>query len=626
MNFFGWKLNFSRGHPKLPREIVEAAALKLARMNMVPDGRGGIRSAGQQMVDGLNQNMTRAYDGAINTNYNQGWRNTYGSSDSEIQSSLYPVRARTRTICKDTPHGKAIIRAYQNNVVGHRGFRLKSRVGKRSKTGKFTPDEDLNHQLEDIYFDAGLPENFTVTGDVSRMAALRIFVASAVRDGFIMGRHWRGFPNNDFGYAIQLLEADRLQDSYMGRAPNTNNEIRFSCELDMWKRKVAYWILERHPGDPFCGAPLMNSNTWRERVPADEIILYGNMADRAEQTVGFPELDSVIQHMFRDAQYETAMTLAAIASCCKPYWLKKLFPTGMTFTSDDKDAFLDYINQVSEAMVDGPQGTNGVGRNSGTIPRREGVIPRSSTEMPAATRELNYGEELMQLDPKFPVEAASSFKRDNMHAVGAGAGTGFQLTSGDYQNLGFSATRAMAIPTQDNFKMWQQNMIDMVIRVEYKERVRAAIMCGMLHAPMERLKEICRSATFIGVRWPFVNPLQDIQASILQLEAGLVSRQQLLDEMEDGGSIEDLYAMLEEDQDCQELHGLDLDSEDVDKPSVEQGEPLSGQPKPTEAPKASVTKTTNPNNRSRFRRKRGIAPQVMEMIAGQGDGRNGFHG
>ena len=602
--------------------IVRSAAMDLLQKEGFElDASGGIRSATMREIKSANASMFRAYEGAITDSYNVGFRSTYGSSDAEIMSSLYQVRGRARTIAKDTPHGKNIVRNVENNVVGHRGFRLKMRLGKKAKSGnkdKFTPETDLNEEIERLYKLAGKPENFTVRRNMSRMAAFRIMEASAFRDGFIMLRHHRGFIYNDFSYAVELLEGDRLQDSYMGRADITGNPIRFSIELHpIYKFPVAFWILSRHPGDPFGSYPSESSNVWRERIDADEIILYNNLADRAEQTIGFPELDSGIQHMFRDAQYEKAMTLAAIASCCKPFWIEKLFPTGMNF---DAELFNDFVTNAS-ARVAAQMGETDAGLGSGAAARQQGIGARTSTEVPAGTKVMEWGEKLQQIDPKFPIEAASGFKRDNLHAVAASVGQSYQQVSGDFQNLGFSASRASQLPQQDNYKVRQEHFKDMVVIPEFRERIRAAIMAGMLKAPMSRLDEIVECAHFQGVRWPFVNPLQDVQATILQLEAGLVSRQQVQNELEDGVSIEDLYRMIEEDKECQEEHGLDLDSEDVTKPTVKQGLPGEVLPAPSDAAQpASATKLANPV------RRRGMSTLTANLLAMQGDGGASLNG
>ena len=45
---------------------------------------------------------------------------TYGKANTEIFTDFYKVWARARTLAKDTPQGKAILRTHRNNIVGHK--------------------------------------------------------------------------------------------------------------------------------------------------------------------------------------------------------------------------------------------------------------------------------------------------------------------------------------------------------------------------------------------------------------------------------------------------------------------------------------------------------------------------
>lgn len=611
----------------LPPEIIERARVFV---DEVKSGKREMTPFSQlpPIFREMNERMIRSYDAAITNQFNRDQRGTYGSANAEVLAYDYTARARARHACSNEPHAKGILRTMQNNVVGHRPFRLKMRLGtivdrdKPTAGGikkKFKPESDTNTQIELEYEKAGRPENFTVRQDMSRMEAFRVMEASAFRDGRILMRDYWGYEFNDYKYAVDILECDHLDQNYMGKAPVSGNPIRFSIEYHpKYNFKLAFWLLTRHPGDPF-GAPSWLANTWRERVDADEIILYNNLRDRAEQDIGMTEMDSIMQYLHRIKQYEISLTLAAIGSCCKQWWIKKNFPTGMTYTTEDVQGWVgQYVSQIT-----GPIGTNGTGQNSGTVAKQQQIGTRSTTDAPATTLELPYGEELMQTDPKFPIEASVGFRKNNLESVGVGVGIAYQDIAGDYQNLGFSASRACSLPMRDNFKVRQQNFIDVVVRPHFRKWMKAAITSGVFDFPISRLDEIVNAAKFQGVRWPFVNPLQDIQATILQLEAGLISPQQVQDELEDGVSIEDLYTMLEEANELQEAHGLQYGESDVTRPTISKGEPGQTIPKPGDD--AQPPPKTRPANPVRARRRRGeIDDTTGRLLAMQEDGRNGF--
>ena len=597
----------------------------------------------------MNEKQTRSYDAGIATKFNADFKGTYSSANGEIMSSDYTVRARSRTICKDTPQGKAILRSYMNNTVGHDPFKLDMRFGKfvtkpDAITGvsqeMFEEDSEFNRAIEAEWEIFGQPENFTVTGQMSRMEAWRIAEASAVRDGFIIMRHTSCFPFNPYGYAIELLECDRLQSQYMGKADN-GNPIRFSIEYDKrWNRPVAVWLLSRHPGDIFGMSNLIGASSqaddkmFRQRFPMEQIILFNNLRDRAEQDIGFTELDACVQSLWRLFQYEKALTYAAISSCMKPYWIKKNFPTGMQFTADDMGAFMQRMN-------DGTTGGSGmaedgtVSSDTSLVQRQQGIMQRVSTDVPGSTLDLDYGLELMQTDPKFPIEAAHEFRQDNQRDLAVGSGASYQDVSGDFQNLGFAAALMSQTPKQDQCKVRQQNFIDHPVRKTFREWMRYSILGGAfekkygISPSILKLEDYVQAARFKGKRWAFVNPLVQAQTLIILMEANVISPQQVQDQLPDGISVEDLYSQIAEAKAEAQKRGVAADTYDVTRPTISKGEPGEVAPLPpgeednSPAQAAPKTKPANPV-RARSVKPR-ISPEVLEMISAQGDGRNGYH-
>jgi len=560
----------------------------------------------------LNRKMFRSYDAALTNNFNSDFAGTFGSADAEILTSLYTARSRARTLVKDSPHSKGIQRTFQNEVVGADPFRLQMRVGKWVDD-KFVEDRETNRKIQAEWEIFGRPENFTVRRNMSRMEALRILEASAIRDGAILLRHYRGFPKNKYGYAVDLVESDRLQDSYMGKAPTTGNAIRFSIELDQWNGPVAYWLLTRHPGEVFQYNGRQQANTFRERVEADDIIHYNNLRDRAGQTVGFTELDCIVQQLHRDRQYDIALTYAAIASCCKPFWIKKEYPTGMQYTTEQ-------LEQLAGAgFSSGPLGvTPGTGAGNDGVATQQRLGLRTNVLTPANTEVMDYGQSLMQLDPKFPIEAASEFKKDNLRAAGIGAGLAYQSVSGDHQNLGFAAALMCKTPEQENFKVRQNNFIEVVMRPLFREWLRYAILSGALDLSLSRVEEYVNAASFKPKRWAFVNPLVQAQTLILMLTNGLMSPQQVQDQLPDGVTIETLYAMIAEAKAEQEKHGLQFAADQITRPTPAAAEVEAEEPG-ADAPKK--TKTTNPVRRPENGHHRNGKIGLETLLLLNGDGR-----
>ena len=101
-----------------------------------------------RFVEDFNHRLQRSYDATSTDRYNADFKGTYGSANTEIFPGKYSSRARSRTLAKDTPHGKAIVRTFQNNVVGPEPFKLEMKLGSYDAAGSFTEEKELNRIIE----------------------------------------------------------------------------------------------------------------------------------------------------------------------------------------------------------------------------------------------------------------------------------------------------------------------------------------------------------------------------------------------------------------------------------------------------------------------------------------------
>lgn len=588
-----------------PVEIKTGAVIKSPQV--LPWHGAALREAND-----FNARQKRMYDAAMTDNLNADFQPTVGSANAEILTSLYLARARSRTLVKDFSTARGIIRTFKNNVVGEDPFRLEMKVGKWSADGKtFKLETETNRMIETAWKDAALPENCTVRRDMSRMEMYQLLEASALRDGSIIMRHRRGFQKNKFKYAVELVESDRLQESYMGRSKR-NNPIRFSIERDEFGGPLYYYILTRHPGDVFSSYNPAVANTMREEVPAEDIIHFNNLRDRAEQDIGFPELDSIIQALHRDRQFDKAHVTAAIWAACKPFFIIQEYPTGIPYAGDPEQMAAMYASAGGSATAG-----NGANVGSGTGDMSGGGANRVKAVQPASGEILNFGQKPMLVDPKFPIEAATGFKRDNMLSVSQGSGLSYGSVSGDFEKYSFSSARAAMIPERDYFKVRQNHMIPNAVRLHFNEWLKYALLTQVVKLDVSRLDEFIAAANFHGKRWGYINPLQDIQAKVIELETLLTSPQEILAEGDGVMSYEQLCADNAEAKQIQEDHDLDDPmKEEATTPTLAKGAP--GQTDPvTQTQQAAGTGTQNAPRKNKKRRRFNFSVQDLE---GNGNG------
>lgn len=485
-----------------------------------------------KVIQNINRSALRMYDAAISNNLNADFPVSWTSANAEIQTSLVNTRSRSRTLERDDSYAVAILEAYRNNVGGDEPFRYEPGIGVW-KDGQFVENRDENRILKEWWREVGKKENFCVNRTTSRLEAYLQAIVATIRDGGIIGRKYRGYDNK-FGYALDLIEIDRLDSSYNTELKN-GTQVQFSIKLDEYNAPIGYWILTRHPGDVFA---FSNSTRYRELVDAKDVIALFDLRTRAGQLVGMSRLASIIQHLHRVKQFDVAHLTAAIWSACKPIFLEKDWPSAM-------EAIPDSIRTQMQDMANG----GGDGSNEGE---------KFNAVSPGEVEELPFGTKVKQIDPKFPIEAASGFKKDNLKAAAAGSGVPYFLVAQDLADVNFSSGRLGFGEFQTTAKILQKHIIESFVVPDFETRIEYAILSGNLPFSISRLEELKKSARFLGRRWPYMQPLQDAQADSLKLQMGLTSRDDLIAESERGGDTEEVNGKIAADNASDESHGLDF--------------------------------------------------------------------
>jgi lambda family phage portal protein len=531
------------GGELLKQRVVQPAHAAILREEAARTGR---LPGGQPVRNG------RMYDAATTTPQSQDFPVSITSANAEIFVSISGTRARARRLVRDNPYAAAIEFNSVTNICGEEPFRLEMKVGKYDDSGKFIEETETNRAIEEWWKDAGKPENCTVTRNLSRSEWYWMCIASVIRDGTIINRHRRGFPLNKYGYAIEPIEADQLDHFFNRPIGADGHQIVMSVELDQWGGAVAYWLLTRHPGDVYAWS---NNPRYRVRVPAEDVIAFFNLRLRAGQAVGMSAFAPIIQRLHRLDQYDIAEMTTAIVCAIK---------TGFFTKTNTTDAY---------------QGT----RETEEGVKIDELTPGMNLE------ELPEGYDFKEFNPLHPVEAYPSFVNQNLRAVAQGSHLAHSTVSGDYAGMSFSTGRLEKQPERDAAKVLQEHMKTNLVHPHFNVALKYAILSDApqfrgLPINIGRLEELQNSAHFHAKRWPYINPMQDAQADILRIEAGLDSRSNVIAESERGGDVEQVDSEIAADQAVDEAHELDFSGADPTKPTVPTGEPGQENPVPDDVP------------------------------------------
>jgi lambda family phage portal protein len=402
------------------------------------------------------------------------------------------------------------------------------------KNGEFKKDKETNRTIEQAWEEAGLPKNCTVRRDISRMELYIQAVVSIIREGGWLAKHVRGYKKNKFYYGVQPQEIDRLDHFWMGKNPKNGNTIKFSIELDEYEAPVAYWLRGKHPGEIYYFTEQGANAPVRIRYDANDIIAFFDLRTRAEQLCGISRLASIISRLHRIDQFDIAHMTAAIWSACKPMFMMRSLPTVEA-----------YLPEPMKQAIDGE------------IERYMEGRAKTSEVAPGEVEELPYGFEPKQMDPKFPIEAASDFKKEQLRAAAAGSATSYHEIGQDLESVNFSSARVGLAAIRDGYKILQKHAINMLVRPHFEEWLRSSLMFGAIKGiPFSRYEEIVLGAKFYGRRWEYLQPLHDAQADMIRLQMRTTSRDRIIADSERGGDYEGVAAELDSDNETDKAHKL----------------------------------------------------------------------
>jgi lambda family phage portal protein len=153
------------------------------------------------------------------------------------------------------------------------------------------------------------------------------------------------------------------------------------------------------------------------------------------------------------------------------------------------------------------------------------------TMEPGALVNLQPGESItFAQPPQIGVETVG-FMKDQLRACASGTGTPYEVISGDLENANYSSLRSSISEFRRKVEQIQNAIIIPQLRKIWRRWLLQEIMAGRIAAPgFEDDPEAWLAVSFLPPKWQAVDPLKDHQADLLDLQAGLRSRRELVAE------------------------------------------------------------------------------------------------
>jgi lambda family phage portal protein len=428
----------------------------------------------------------RTYMGARLSRLTADWFAGQTSADAEIKTSLRKLRDRSRQMVRDNPYARQAKRAVQMNVIGH-GIQLQSQVMKLRGNKR---DDLVNNTIEANWRRWCHYSACDVAGRNS-FHQMELLAAGALPEsGEVLFRIVRRpFGKSKVPLALQLIEADLLDDEYAGMTTSRTSEWRMGVEVNEWGRPLNYAFFTRHPGDSNL-VGRMDDNRKHTIVPASDVI-HLFLPERPGQTRGVPWFAPVMDDAHQLQGYEQAAVIRARGAASLMGFISS--PEG-ELESDD----------VEEQQ-------------------------RLTDFEPGQFRYLNPGEKIEIPNLSAPDAQYEMFVRQKTRRFAAGLGVSYETISRDFSQTNYSSSRLSLLEDREHWKMIQIYLIETFHQRVYQEWLSASVLAGELNLPDYELRpDRYEGAAHWQPRgWSWVDPLKEANAYALMEDRGYMTKAQI---------------------------------------------------------------------------------------------------
>ncbi len=458
-----------------------------------------------------------------NTGYSEGgashksnilksWNPVKSSSKSDIDWNADTLRNRAADLAINTPIGAAALNTSVTHAVGT-GLTLFPRP-KFSELGISVEEArrwikktraEFELWADSKHCDIYCRNNFY---DLQHIAYL-----SYMTDGDAFAVFRRKLPDvtNPYSLRIQLLEANRVSNPLSGgfttvsqiemNAPTKGNRIISGVEVDKTGTIVAYWVSNKVPFDR---VDLTGVTEW-QRVKA-----YGDHTGvpnilqichdtRADQYRGVPYLAPVLETLKQTSRYTTAELASAI--------VKTFF--ALFFTSSTAGSDLNSMLGASSYQGD---------------PNEPVVNVNEYALGPGTLNALPQGVDVKALDASNAQSTFGIFVQELVKQTGAALGQPYEVLMKHFTSS-YSASRAALLQAWDEYKQRRVWFARDFCQPVYEVWLAEAVALGRIDCPGffddPAIRKAWCNAEWFGPTMSILDPVKDVNGSILRVQCGL---------------------------------------------------------------------------------------------------------
>jgi lambda family phage portal protein len=421
------------------------------------------------------------------TNALDRWTTAPVTPDLMISVRLPTLVARSREQWSNNDYVRGFIRLVRQNVVGPLGVTMQAKA--TTPRGKL--DTDLNAALESDWDDWGAPGNCDVTGQLSWREIQALAVETTARDGEFIIREVYGQDAGPHGFALQMIDTQRLPVTHNNPQLAGGGFIRHSIEYNRFGRAVAYHFTST---DEFDSSYYSYGGTGYVRVPADQII-HGFIHEMVGQKRGLPWTSTGLFRLHHLQGFEDAAVQNARAGASKM-------------------GFIQY--------------------KDGFGPEADDDTPLHIEAEPLSFQELPEGAELAEFNPLYPSGEFAVFNKAMLRGAATGWGVPYNEVANDLEGVNFSSIRQMTLDAREHYKEIQQWLIEHLVMRVYADWIKYRLLSSGLVSkgrpvPADKLRA-CMQVAWQPRRWTWIDPRADVDSALDAIRGGLTSISQVIRE------------------------------------------------------------------------------------------------
>jgi len=449
------------------------------------------------------------YAGGAHSRIVAQWFAEIQDPNEELRHSLLELRARSRQLVRDNGEAEGLLKDFESDIVGAHGARLQF----RARTPRGLPRDLLNDRIESAWLRWSKRDRCTVAGYESFPALQRLMMRTVIQDGEFLALRVRD-PRLPFGYALQPIDADQLDETYHRAAFGSDLQIVMGVEVDRHGRPVAYHLWDRHPS---------LSGRVRQRVPAADV-LHVFKRIRPGQVRGVPWFaPALVTWKLGDRYTEAELYQSLLAAAQGGFFVNK------------------------DGGFDMP-----IGENGKPVPLVMEAVPGQATALPA-------GYEFQAWQPTHPTANYVGFMKAVKRVIARAFGRSYASLTGDLSDVNFSSMRTDRVREIEQNKVHQQDtLVEQFCDVVFADWVQMASVTGALGAVTDDTETLRSFATWMCKGWPWIDPVKDATTAKIELDMGVTSPQRIC-----AGKGVDFYEIVDEIADAKayvESKGITLDA------------------------------------------------------------------